>query len=697
MKVRSSLRLIAAFVFVSCFCPLLAGAQRPITVDDYFQVREVDDPQISADGKWVAYTVSTLSLKDDEEKTRIWMVATAGGDAVPMTLEDVSSEHPRWSPDGKYLAFLSKRNEGKTQVWLLNRMGGEGQRLTETIQDVKDFAWSPDSQRLVLMLQDPSPEDLKEAKEKSKEENEGKETRDKKPKARRPWVIDRYDFKEDEIGYLERLRTHLYVFDIAKKSLTQITSGDFDDEHPVWSPDGTLLAFSSKRTGPDPDRNYDSNIFVVAADNTDKGAHPTQVTTSGGLDDSPAWSPDGKWIAYVTQPVPKLAIYGTHHIAVSPASGGEARILTQALDRFSSEPRFSPDGKFIYFITDDDGTQNLCQVGAGGGEITRPIGGRLMLYDYSVAKSGAVAALITTMDRPNEIYTIPEGKLTRITHTNDAFLSQVKLTTPEYVKFKSKDGTMVSGYLYKPLDYVPGKKYPAILRPHGGPVWAYYAEFTHLAQLFAANGYVVLYPNPRGSTGYGQAFAKAIDADWGNKDFQDDMAMVDYAIAQGLVDPDKMGVGGWSYGGISTDFIITQTTRFKAAISGAGAALFASMYGHDRYIRDYELELGYPWKDRAVWDRVSPFYKIENVTTPTLFMGGDIDWNVPILGGEQMYQALKSLGRETELVVYPGEYHEFKAPSHLKDRLQRYLAWYAHYVKADGTPARPAAAAKADH
>ena len=283
-----------------------------------------------------------------------------------------------------------------------------------------------------------------------------------------------------------------------------------------------------------------------------------------------------------TQPEPKLFIYGTSHIGVSPAGGGEARILTRALDRMSTQPRFSPDGKFIYFIADDDGTQNLCRVPAAGGEISRPIGGRLMLYSYSVAKSGEVAALITTPDRPSEIFTILDGKLTRITHINDAFISQVKLTAPEYVKFKSKDGTTVSGYLYKPLDYVPGKKYPAILRPHGGPVWAYYAEFTHLAQLFAANGYVVLYPNPRGSTGYGQEYAKAIFADWGNKDFQDDMAMVDYAIAQGMVDPDKLGVGGWSYGGISTDFIITQTTRFKAAISGAGAALFASMYGHDR-------------------------------------------------------------------------------------------------------------------
>jgi dipeptidyl aminopeptidase/acylaminoacyl peptidase len=199
----------------------------------------------------------------------------------------------------------------------------------------------------------------------------------------------------------------------------------------------------------------------------------------------------------------------------------------------------------------------------------------------------------------------------------------------------------------------------------------------------------VLFPNPRGSTGYGQDYAKAIWADWGNKDFQDDMAMVDYAIEQGIADPAQLAVSGWSYGGISTDFIITQTNRFKAAISGAGSALFTSLYGHDHYQKDYEAELGHPWEDKALWEKVSPFYRVANITTPTLFMGGEIDWNVPILGGEQMYQALKRLGRTTELVVYPGEYHEFKTPSHIKDRLERYLAWYAHYVKGDSTPTRP--------
>lgn len=672
----------------------MPAAPRAITVDDAFQIKAVDDPQISADGTWVAYTVETSSLKTDKSHTQIWMVPSAGGEAVAMTAEDQTSTHPRWSPDGKYLAFLSSRNEGKAQVYLLNRQGGEAQKVTDTVQDVEDFAWSPDSKRMVLVLRDPKPEDIEEAKEKTKNDDGDaaeKGSESKKSKTPRPMVVDRYLFKVDEVGYLDHRRTHLYVFEVATKKMTQVTSGDFDDEAPVWSPDGKWLAFSSKRTMPDPDRNYDSNIFVVASDSQDKGEHVTQVTTNPGADAQPAWSPDGKWITYVTQLDPKLLDYSTKHVAVSPATGGEAKVLTKSFDRMASDPHFSPDGKFIYFIADDDGTQNLCKVPVAGGDVTRVIGGRRMLFSYTVAKNGTVAASITTPERPVEVFTLSAegGEAKRITQSNDGLMAQLKLSIPEYVSFKSKDGTTVRGFLYKPLDYVPGKKYPAILRPHGGPVWSYYAEFDHLPQLFAANGYVVLFPNPRGSTGRGEDYAKAIYADWGNKDFQDDMAMVDYAIAQGLVDPEKLGVGGWSYGGISTDFIITQTTRFRAAISGAGATKFDSMYGHDQYVLDYETELGRPWEKRNVWDHVSMYGKVANVTTPTLFMGGEIDWNVPILGGEQMYQSLKSMGKETELVVYPGEYHGFKTPSHLKDRMERYLAWYAHYVKADGTPARP--------
>jgi dipeptidyl aminopeptidase/acylaminoacyl peptidase len=663
-------------------------APRAVTLDDYFQIREVSDPQLSPDGQWVAYSVKTPLLKDDKNEDRIWMVPLSGGEPVPMSAEGVSSSHPRWSPDGKYLAFLSSRNEGKTQVWLLNRLGGEAQRLTDTAQDVDDFAWSPDSRRLALILRDPSSEELEAAKDKDRDEKAAAQ-KEKKPKTQKPWVIDRLQFKEDEVGYLDRRRTHLYVFDVASKGVTQVTSGDYDDSEPAWSPEGKRLAFSSNRSTPDSDHSYNSDIWVVSADNSDKGAQLTQVTTNPGEDRSPAWSPDGKWITYVTQLEPKLFQYATHHLAIAPASGGEAKVLTLAFDRNANEPRFSSDGKSIYFIADDDGTQNLCRISSAGGEITRPIAGRLMVYGYSLSKTGEIAARIVTLERPDEIYVLQEGKLTQLTHTNDALMAQLKVSPGEYVHFKSKDGTIASGYLYKPLDYTPGKKYPTILRPHGGPVWAYYAEFDHLAQLLAANGYVVLYPNPRGSTGYGQKYCQAIFADWGNKDFQDDMAMVDYAIGQGIADPDKLGVGGWSYGGISTNFIITQTTRFKAAISGAGEFLYITNYGHDHYQKDWETELGLPWENRALWEKLSPFNRLTSITTPTLIMGGEIDWNVPIINGEQMYQSLKRLGRTTELVVYPGEYHEFSMPTHIKDRLERYLAWYGHYVKGDSIPARP--------
>ncbi len=660
---------------------------RNITIDDYFQIRDVSQPELSPDGQWVAYAVRTRMLKEDKNEQRLWMVSTSGGDSIPMTAEGVTSSHPRWSPDGKFLAFLSARNAGKNQVWLLDRRGGEAERLTEVAQGVDDFEWSPDSSRLVLILRDPKPEDLEAATDKDKDKD--KEKPAPKPKTPPPFVVDRLHFKQDTVGYLDRRRTHLYVFDVSSKKVTQVTSGDFDDSEPAWSPDGKSLAFTSNRSSPDPDRNYNSDIWVVAADNTDKGAHLTQVTTNPGPDRSPAWSPDGKWIAFVTQTDVKAMIYATHHLALVPSAGGEAKVLTLAFDRSVRRPRFSADGRAIHFIADDDGTQNLCRISVTGGEIARPIGGRLSVDSYSLGKDGAIAAQISSLDRPDEIYLSNGTDLTRLTKTNDALISQLRLSKPEYVHFKSKDGTAVAGYLYKPVDYSPGKKVPTLLNPHGGPVGQYSASFYHLARLYAANGYAVLLPNPRGSSGYGQKFCEAIFADWGNKDYQDDMAMVDYALAQGIADPEKLGVGGWSYGGMSTDFIIAQTTRFKAAISGAGIALMTSGYGHDQYLKDYDSELGSPWENKAGWEKISPFYRVKNITTPTLFMGGDADWNVPILGGEQMYQALKSLGRTTELVVYPGEFHGFTTPSHLKDRLERYLTWYAHYVKGDSTPPRP--------
>src|ERR1700751_4112039 len=286
MKLRLVVLLCLAGSAGSAVFAEQASAPRLIAVDDVFGAREVQDPQISPDGQFIAYTVSSTSLKDDKSEKRIWMLPAAGGDAVPLTSEGVSSDHPRWSPDGKFLAFLSERKEangieGKTQVYLLNRLGGEAQRLTDTPQDVEDFVWSPDGKRLVLILRDPSPEELEAAASKVKEKEEDgadKPATTKKAKAQRPWVIDRLYFKEDTVGYLDRRRTHLYAFHWAAKSTTQISAGDCEDTDPSWSPDGKLLAFASNRSKPDPDATYASNIWVVAAENMDQGATPTQVT-----------------------------------------------------------------------------------------------------------------------------------------------------------------------------------------------------------------------------------------------------------------------------------------------------------------------------------------------------------------------------------------------------------------------------------
>ncbi|MBI3664595.1 MAG: S9 family peptidase [Acidobacteria bacterium] len=662
------------------------AAPRNLTIDDYFQIKRVQDPQISPEGKWVAYTVTSLSLKDDKSEKQVWMVPAAGGEAVPMTAKGVSSSHPRWSPDGKYLAFLSARGGGekdddaKSQVWTLNRNGGEAQQLTETIQGVQSFEWSPKGDRIVLVLQDPTPEELEaaEAKEKRIEKI--------KPKTPRPYVIDRLQFKQDYVGYLDRRRTHLYVVDLASKKLAQATSGDYDDAEPAWSPDGRFLAFASNRSN-DPDHNFNTDIWVVAADNPDKGMSLLRLTTNPGHDDAPAWSPDGKWVAYVSQTDAKALDYATQHLAIVSAQGGAEKVLTAKLDRNVIRPQFSADGKSIYFLFEDDGEQSLGSIPAGGGDVTRVIAGKKSVESFALGQDGAIAALISESAIPNEVFGLHSGQLRKLTSTNDALMAQIRLGDVEYVKFKSKDGTEVAGFLFKPPAYNPEMKYPTLLRPHGGPVGQYEWSFDFTAQLFAANGYVVLQPNPRGSSGYGQKFSQAIFADWGNKDYDDVIAMVDYAVAKGIADPARLGVGGWSYGGIMTNYVITKSgDRFKAAVSGASEALYVTNYGHDHYQKLWEWELGLPWQARALWEKISPYNQVEKIVTPTLWMGGEKDWNVPIINSEQMYQAMKRLGRTTQLVVYPGEHHGIAKPSYLKDRFERYLGWFGQHIKGEAPP-----------
>jgi dipeptidyl aminopeptidase/acylaminoacyl peptidase len=329
----------------------------------------------------------------------------------------------------------------------------------------------------------------------------------------------------------------------------------------------------------------------------------------------------------------------------------------------------------------------LVSVATATGEVTRVISGRKSVGAFVLNNDGAIATLISEPTIPGEIFWQQGGQLRKLTSTNDALMAQIRLGDVEYVKFKSKDGTEVAGYLFKPAGYAPEMKYPTLLRPHGGPVSQYDWSFGFTEQLFAANGYAVLEPNPRGSSGYGQKFCEAIFADWGNKDYEDVMAMVDYAVAKGIADPAKLGVGGWSYGGIMTNYVITKSgDRFKAAISGASEALYVANYGHDHYQKLWEFELGLPWESRPLWEKLSTFNQVQKIVTPTLWIGGEMDWNVPIINSEQMYQSMKRLGRTTQLVVYPGEHHGIAKPSYLKDRFERYLAWYGQYIKGEAPP-----------
>ena len=418
------------------------------------------------------------------------------------------------------------------------------------------------------------------------------------------------------------------------------------------------------------------------------GAKPRQVTTFEGPDaepdweSPPAWSPDGKQIAYLQGGPLKLIYYAGHKVAVIPAAGGAPKILSPNLDRNTDLLTWSGDGKSLLFLVEDDRTQYLASMPAGGGAIKKLLSGRSEVSDYSAAGNGRIAVLWEDPSRPAEVYALEDGKTRQLSHQNDSLLATLKMGKTEEISVKSKDGTTINGFMVLPPDYEPGKKYPTILRLHGGPVSQFPLDFNFMFQIFAANGYVVVATNPRGSSGRGEKFSTAIYADWGNKDVQDVLAGVDYTVAKAISDPDHLGVGGWSYGGILTNYTIASDTRFKAAISGAGASDIFAGYGTDMYVREYDTELGPPWKNTETYLKLSyPFLHADRIKTPTLFMAGQKDFNVPLLNSEQMYQALRTLEVPTQLIIYPGQYHGISKPSYVKDRLERYVAWYDKYLK----------------
>lgn len=657
--------------------------KRPLKLDDLFRIKNVSNPQLSPDGHWVAYVVSTTDIKGDKSDTNIWLVSFDGKTHRQVTYSADNENSPQWSPDGKYLSFLSSRpgpNRG-SQVWILDLDGGEARQLTDIKARLQGYEWSPDSKRLAMVIGDADPTETAPG------------ATAPPPK---PIVLDRYKFKQDGQGYLSGTRkSYIYLYDISAKTLDRLTKGKVDESSPVWSPDGSKIAFTSNLK-PDPDREPGSQIYVAdaKAGSTEKQVTPDSSRISG----RPEWSPDGRSLVFLESDELKYGAYNMNHLTTVGADGSSSPVrikATEDLDRGVANPDYSSDGKLLTTLVTDDMSVYPAQINIGSGKLERLISGQVVVLGWNHA-GGRVVTISGGNNKPNEVYAFENGTLRQLSRQNDELFAEFQLPVTEEVRFKSADGADVSALLTYPLGYVKGTKVPFLLRIHGGPNSQDQHLFMAERQFFAANGYAVMAVNYRGSAGRGQKFSRGIFANWGVYEVQDLHAGVDHAIKMGVADPDKLGVGGWSYGGILTNYLIASDNRFKAATSGAGTSFTISYYGTDHYITQYDQEIGPPWEPQAweTYQKVSyPFLQANKIKTPTLFLGGMNDFNVPISGSEQMYQALRSIGIDTQLIIYPNENHGISRPSYVRDRYERYLAWYDKHVKKKViTPVSPIAA-----
>lgn len=666
-RMRKALLLIAVSL-VLAGPAVRSQSTRPIALDDYLAIRNVSSLAVSPDGVFAAYVVREVNVDDDRRNASLWRVRIAGGAPERLT-QTGSVSTPAWSPDGKYLAFLSDRTD-KTQVWVLPAAGGEAFRVTDVRQGVSRLDWAPDSIRLALVIQDPDP-------------LEGVEKRTEAEKVPRPIVITRLQHKQDGEGYLSTRKSHLYLAD-AKGALASagstfasvrpLTWGIYDEKNPAWSPDGRLIAFASNRTE-HPDSNENTDIFTIDVE----GGRISVLTKDPGGEDNPVWSPDGKEIAFIHMPHDP-PVYATPRVWSVPAAGGQAHDWTRTFDRHvGGEPRWASDGQSILVTLVDEGRTPIVRIGRAGQRLSTT-GGDFDTFELTATHVVATAA---SPARPTDVVAFPlsGGVAVNLSRANETLFASLRLASAEELRYQSADGTPIEGWLVKPPDFDPAKKYPLIVRIHGGPVGQYTESFSFEHQYLASLGYVVLFTNPRGSSGYGEAFCRAIFADWGNKDYQDVMAGVDHVLKTGIIDERRMGVGGWSYGGILTNYIITKNTRFAAAISGASEADMFSAFGYDDLQRWWTSELGHPWDQAELYRKLSPIYEVKKIKTPTLVMCGEKDFRCPLPQSEQLYLALKTLGKETALIIYPGQSHSIRRPSYEVDRYRRYGYWYDKFLK----------------
>ncbi len=675
---------------------------RDITIEDLYQFKPVSKPRISPDGQRVAFVVTTIDERKYEYRSSIWMVSTEGGEAKRFTAGPANAHSPNWSPDGRWLAFVSdregeslgkdekeqkKRGKGKLQIWLIPTDGGEARQLTFMQHGAANPTWSPDGQHLVFDAEvGPADEETEDGKP--------------LPKVR---VIDRLWYRLDGVGFIHEKRHHLFLVDIAGGEPQQLTDGDWDDTDPAWSPDGTRIVFVSSRAEdrwrlPCPD------VYTLAI--SDGKAGELRCLTNGLLACSaPSWSPDGRTIAFLGSL--KLRSGGHVDLYTIPVSAeqGSATCLTQEFEgsfqdwtnsdmgdeHLAPAPAWSADGKTLYALATHRGASRVFVVSSSGAG-TQPLTltpGDVHVRDFSIDRSASkMALLIGSPTQVQEAFvrsTAPAGELHRLTAFNDALLGEMRLSTPEYMPYTGVDGWPMDGWVMKPRDFDPSRKYPLIVEIHGGPATQYGYGFFHEMQLLTAAGYVVLYTNPRGSLGYGRDFSLAVRGAWGEKDSLDILAGVDALVQKGYIDEQRIGVTGGSYGGFMTNWLVGHTDRFKAAVTDRSVTNLASDFGSCDFgwtFADDELDTT-PWEDLDRYMRMSPITYVKNIHTPLLIIHSEQDLRCNIEQAEQLFASLKYLGREVLLVRFEGQSHGLSRGGHPKLRLERLrhiLGWFEKYL-----------------
>lgn len=707
VPLRRGVRILSVILILSAISFAQSrGTMRPA---DVVKVANVADAQISPNGQWVVYTVS--SVDDDKNISTLWL-ARAGYEPYtptpsprrewpdvrtpprPLLPSGWTASNPRWSPDSNSIAFFSTRDD-QDALWVV-KLDKPEPRLLAPITTTNFFityagdslSWSPDSRRLAYIS----------AKAETPDTND-------------PRVVDRIQYKS-RTSFSDNRRTHVWVVEVERPNPQQLTSGAFYDHAVAFSPRGDEVLFLSNHE-PDPDANNNSDIFAV-----DLGGQTRQLTQSRGCEYDPAWSPDGKSIAYIATTRETTTIDSVAedaHLFVIPAAGGGGKELATEQDRRVREPQWSPDGRSILYLASDHGYTTIFKTASDGGHASRfslfmldgQMAGsfdpqadvhafQITSFSFSnraqtVVRSGATEVaypFVMTMGnalRPGEVW-LGAGSLVplrRLSAHNDSFTRSLRLIAPEEFNFASFDGTQIQGWLMRPPGCSSDRKCPLILSIHGGPHGMYGWSFNANFQAYAARGYGVLYLNPRGSSGYGQKFSDGTFNEWGGGDYRDLMAGVDETLKRNnWIDADRLAVTGGSYGGFMTNWIITQTPRFRAAVAVASLSNLVSFYSTSLYQDLIHAEFGgFPWDNYDVLWQWSPLRFVRQVQTPTLFIHGENDNDVHITQAEEMFMALKRRGVETVLVRYPREGHGLREPKHRVDALERTLNWFDRFLK----------------